>query len=133
MGVTVKCERGIVALYVVICDYIVVISRFLNSAACMLYIGRKSVVFIICSAVKAEQKNAKQNNQTWLERLLTIREYLNLLEKGKLVVCGVYVACSSVSPAAIQYLYFFESCKNTVGDCWFFQILSCILPSVELV
>ena len=51
------------------------------------------MVFICLSAVKAEQKNTKQNNRTWLEGLLTIREYLNLLEKGKLAVCGAYVAC----------------------------------------
>ena len=31
---------------------------------------------------EAEQKNAKQNNRTWLERLLTIREYQNFLEEG---------------------------------------------------
>ena len=36
---------------------------------------------------KAEQKNTKQNNQTWL----AIRE--NFLEEGKLVVCGASVAC----------------------------------------
>ena len=40
---------------------------------------------------KVEQKNAKQNNRTWLERLLAIRE--NFLEEGKLVVCGASVAC----------------------------------------
>ena len=43
--------------------------------------------------VKAEQKNAKQNNQTWLGGLLTIREYQNFLEEGKLVVGGASVAC----------------------------------------
>ena len=42
--------------------------------------------------VEAEQKNAKQNNQTWLEGLLTIREYQNILEEGKLVV-GDSVVC----------------------------------------
>ena len=26
-----------------------------------------------------------------------------------------------------------SSCRNTVGSCWFFQILPCIVPSVELV
>ena len=44
--------------------------------------------------VEAEQKNAKQNNWTWrLEGLLTIREYRNLLEEGKLVVGVACVAC----------------------------------------
>ena len=42
---------------------------------------------------KAEQKHAKQNNWTWLERLLTIREYQNFPEEGKLVVCGASVVC----------------------------------------
>ena len=115
MGVTVKCERGIVALYIVICDYIVVISRFFfNSAACMLYVGCRSVVFICLSAVKPEQKNTKQNNWTWLEGLLTIREYLNLLEKGKLVVCGAYVACvvSHRYPILIIFGIMQEYCRR---------------------
>ena len=43
--------------------------------------------------VEAEQKNAKQNNRTWLEGLLTVRKYKNFLEKGKLVVGVVSVAC----------------------------------------
>ena len=44
--------------------------------------------------VEAEQKNAKQNNWTWrLEGLLTIREYQNLLEEGKLVVGVASVVC----------------------------------------
>ena len=44
--------------------------------------------------VEAEQKNAKQNNQTWLEGLLTVGEYQNFLEEGKLVVGVVSVACA---------------------------------------
>ena len=42
--------------------------------------------------VEAEQKNAKQNNRSWLEGLLTVREYQNFLE-GKLVVGVASVAC----------------------------------------
>ena len=41
MGVTVKCQRGIVAFYDVLCDYIVVIFQFFNSAACKLYVTQK--------------------------------------------------------------------------------------------
>ena len=37
--------------------------------------------------------NAKINNQTWLEGLLTVREYQNFLEEGKLVVGVTSVAC----------------------------------------
>ena len=36
--------------------------------------------------VKAEQKIAEQNNQTWLKGWLTIKEYQNVLEKGLLLV-----------------------------------------------
>ena len=43
--------------------------------------------------VEAEQKNAKQNNRSWLEELLTVGEYQNLLEEGKLVVGVASVAC----------------------------------------
>ena len=43
--------------------------------------------------VKAEQKNPKQSNRSWLEGLLTIREYQNFLEEGKLVVGVASVAC----------------------------------------
>ena len=88
----------------------------MNSPACKLYVGRRSVVFICRLAVErfkfkwplhsvvptvhmrsvcveAEQKNTKQNNQSWLERLLTVREYQNFLEEGKLVVGVASVAC----------------------------------------
>ena len=80
-----------VAFYVVLCDYIVVTSWWMNSAASKLYVGHRSVVFICCLAaerlysvmptvrvriicVEVEQQNAKQN-RTWLEGLLTIRKY----------------------------------------------------------
>ena len=50
--------------------------------------------------VEAEQKNAKQNNRTWLEGLLTIRKCQNFLE-GELVVGVASVAC--VVSTAVQY------------------------------
>ena len=43
---------------------------------------------IVC--VEAEQKNAKRNNRTWLEGLLTVREYQ---DEGKLVVGVSSVEC----------------------------------------
>ena len=43
--------------------------------------------------VEVEQKNAKQNNRSWLEGLLTVREYQNFQEEGKLVVGVASVAC----------------------------------------
>ena len=46
--------------------------------------------------VEVEQKNTKQNNRAWLEGLLTIKEYQNFVEEGKLVVGGAFV----VSPLA---------------------------------
>ena len=79
--------------------------------------------------VEAEQKNAKQNNR--LEGLLTVREYQNFLEEGKLVVGVGFVAC--VVSRRCPIFTILASYKNTVGSCWFFQILSCILPLVELV
>ena len=47
-------------------------------------------VRMIC--VDAEQKNAKLNNRTWLNGLLTIGEHQNFLE-GKFNVGGASVAC----------------------------------------
>ena len=79
--------------------------------------------------VEAEQKNAKQNNRSWLEGLLTVREYQNFLEEGKLVVGVASVVCVVSHRCPI----FLASCKNNVGSYRFFQILSCILPLVELV
>ena len=119
-----------------LCDHIVVISRLMNSAACKLYVERRSVVFIcrpaverlhfkwplysvmptVCmrSCVEAEQKNANQNNQTWLERLLTIREYQNFLEECKLVVCGASVACvvSHCYPIFMNFGIIQEYCER---------------------
>ena len=48
-------------------------------------------VRIVC--VEAEQKNAKQNNRTWLEGLHTDREYQSFLDEDKLVVGVVSVEC----------------------------------------
>ena len=81
--------------------------------------------------IEAEQKNTKQNNRSWLKGLLTVREYLNFLEEGKLVVGVASVVC--VVAHCCPVFMILASCKKTVGGCWFFQILSCILPLVELV
>ena len=60
------------------------------------------MTFVLCTAdsarvgtvcVEAEQKNDKQNNRIRLQGLLTIREYQNFLEEGKLVFGGASVAC----------------------------------------
>ena len=55
-----------------------------------------SVLPTVCMGtvcVEAEQKNDKQNSRIRLQGLLTIREYQNFLEEGKLVVGGASVAC----------------------------------------
>ena len=88
----------------------------MSFSAFKLYVRHRSVVFICrtvvesCSTVSdlctlllptvcvrtvcvdAEQKNAKLNNQTWLNGLLTIGEHQNFLE-GKSNVGGASVAC----------------------------------------
>ena len=74
--------------------------------------------------VKAEQKNTKQSDVT-----RRIAYHQNFLEGGKLVVGVASVVCI----ASHRYPRFLASCKNTVVDCWFLQILPCIVPSVELV
>ena len=64
--------------------------------------------------VEAEQKNTKQNNQSWLEGLLTVREYQNCLEEGKLVV-GVASIASVVSRHCPIFMIFGilqEYCKR---------------------
>ena len=43
--------------------------------------------------VKAEQNNAKLNNQTLLNGLVIIRGHENFLEEGKLIVGGASVDC----------------------------------------
>ena len=59
--------------------------------------------------VEAEQKNDKQNNRIRLQGLLTIREYQNFMEEGKLIVGGASVAC------VMSHRY-----PISVGGCWFF-------------
>ena len=86
----------------------------MSFVAFKLYVGHRS--FICCSVVErstasdlctlllltmcvrtacvdAEQKNAKLNNWTWLNGLLTIGEHQNFLEEGKSIVGGASVAC----------------------------------------
>ena len=43
--------------------------------------------------VDAEQKNAKLNNRTWLNGLLTIGEHQKFLEEGKSILGGASVVC----------------------------------------
>ena len=50
-------------------------------------------VYVRTVCVDAEQKNAKLNNWTWLNGLLTIGEHQNFLEEGKSIVGGASVAC----------------------------------------
>ena len=47
VGVIVKCKWCIVAFYVIymLCNYIIVKSWWMNSPACKLYVGRRSVLF----------------------------------------------------------------------------------------
>ena len=95
----------------------------MSSLACELYVGHTDVVFICHSTVK----NAKLNNR---DGLLTIRENQNFLEGGKLIALVVCV----VSHRYPNYICcFLASCHNTVGGCWFFQILPHIVSSVEFV
>jgi len=53
----------------------------MSFAAFELHVGHRSVVFT-CRSVDAKQKNAKLNNWTWLNGLLTIGEHQNFLEEG---------------------------------------------------
>ena len=70
--------------------------------------------------VEAEEKNAKLNNQTRLNGLVTIGEHQSFLEEGKLIVGGAAVAC------VVSHHYpIFMNFGNTVAGCWFFQILPC--------
>ena len=64
--------------------------------------------------VEAEQKNTKLNIRTWLEGLLTIRDYQNFLEEGKLVVGGASVACvvSHRYPIFVIFGIMQEYCKR---------------------
>jgi len=49
------------------------------------------------NCVDAEQKNAKLNNRTWLNELLTIGEH-NVLEEGKLIFGG---ACRKFANSSV--------------------------------
>ena len=53
--------------------------------------------------VKAEQKKAKLNNQSWLE------EHQNFLAEGKLIVGGAFVACA-VSHRYLMFTFLAHSC-----------------------
>ena len=60
--------------------------------------------------VAAEQKNAKLNNRTWLNGLLTIGEHQHFLEEGTFIVGGASVVCV----VSHRYAGFW---RNTVGGC----------------
>ena len=61
--------------------------------------------------VEVEQKNTEQNNQTWLEGLLTVREYQNFLKEGKLVV-GVMCVVSRCCPIFVVFGILQEYCRK---------------------
>ena len=76
-----------------------------------------SVMPIVCmrtTCVEGEQKIAKQNNWSWLERLLTIRKYQNFLEEGKLVVGVASIACvvSRCCPIFMDFGILQEYCRR---------------------
>ena len=103
VGVAIKCKRGMVSFYLILCDYIVVLFPWMSFGTFeLLYKTQKRGLYISFSSwalqlqktfvlcllptmcmgtvcVEAERKNAKLNNRTWLNRLLTIREYQNFL------------------------------------------------------
>ena len=64
--------------------------------------------------VEVEQKNAKQNNRSWLKGLLTVGEYQNFLEEGKLVVGVASVACvvSRCCPIFMLFGILQEYCRR---------------------
>ena len=78
--------------------------------------------------VEAEQKNAKQNNRSWLEGLLTVGEYQNLLEEGKLVVGVASVACvvSRRCPLFMLFGILQEHCRRlqVLPDTFTYTMLS---------
>ena len=59
--------------------------------------------------VEAEQKNAKQNNRSWLEGLLTVRECQNFLEEG---VASVACVVSSRCPIFMIFGILQEYCRR---------------------
>ena len=78
--------------------------------------------------VEAEQKNAKQNNRSWLEGLLTVGEYQNFLEEGKLVVGVAAVACvvSYCCPLFMLFGILQEYCRRlqVLPDTFMYTMLS---------
>ena len=64
--------------------------------------------------VEAEQKNDKQNNRIRRQGFLTIREYQNFLEEGKLVVGVASVACvvSRRYPISMVFGIMQEYCRR---------------------
>ena len=52
MGGAIKCKLVIVDFYIMLCNYIVIISPWMSFAAFKLYVGHRSVVFICRSAVE---------------------------------------------------------------------------------
>ena len=72
---------------------------------------------MITVCVEAEQKDTKQNNWTWLEGLLTVREYQNFLEEGKLAVGGASVAC--IVSCRCPIFMILASCKNAGSSKYF--------------
>ena len=63
--------------------------------------------------VEPEQKNAKQNNSSWLEGMLTVREYQNFLEEGKLVgVASVAGVVSRRCPIFMIFGIMQEYCRR---------------------
>ena len=64
--------------------------------------------------VDAEHKNAKLNNRTWLNGLLTIGEHQNFLEEGKFNVGGASVACvvSHCCPISMVFGIMQEYCRR---------------------
>ena len=71
----------------------------------------------------------RQTKQSDMARRIAYHQRIS--EEGKLVVGVASVAC--VVFTASQYLLFLASSRNTVRGCKLFQILPCIVPSVELV
>ena len=65
--------------------------------------------------VDAEQKNAKQNNRSWPEGLLTVREYQNFLEEGKLVIGVKNLIWLSRTLANVMGEYFANEIVQSCG------------------
>ena len=88
-----------------------VIEVFVPHCLCTLLLA---TVCVRTVCVEAEQKNAKRNNRTWLNRLLTIGEHQHFLEEGKFVVSGASVACvvSHCCPILMVYGIRQEYCSR---------------------